>query len=265
MGLHCLRTTALWLACLCLFAGPTHGDQPAAMAVAVPAAANQNEAMLLQFQEQLRPVLRGELSFIRLMCDLPEAQRPKVKTAGEAGLKKAAQAMVDQQQPMRRVVAVNMTTNDPRKIIREGLAQSLRQTLTPEQMARYEDELAKRSANRKRAAIMSAVARLDDVLFLTAQQREAIIDSISSNWQDDWEQWLMMQRYGHQYFPQIPEQRVAPHLNDKQRAVWHGLQKVNFGGWGGWDGQEQLDDGWWGKEPEKPAKPVELNLRQGAR
>jgi hypothetical protein len=223
---------------------------------------NQNEAQVKQmmphFVQQLRPVLMSELAFIRLMCDPPKEQRPKIKAAGEASLENAARQLAEQQFGNNRgMLGGRREPADPRQIIVDDLTQALKTALTSEQMARYTSEANKRTARRKRAAILSAVSLLDETLSLTAEQREKIYDAIAANWQPGWEQWIMLQRYGGQYFPMIPDQHVVGHLNKEQRDVWSGLQRISFGGWSGFEGQIQDDDGWWGGEPDKRAAAVD--------
>ena len=217
----------------------------------------QVQQWIPQFTQQYRPILMMELNFIRQMCDLKPEQRPKIKATGEAAVTQIVRQLAEQQgRAMRGVnfVEREAAPADPRKFIRDALAKVLKETLTEKQMAKYTDEATKRTAVRKRAAIHSAVALLDGTLCLTAEQRDKITESITANWQDNWEQWLMLSMYGGQYFPTIPDQHVTTHLNAEQKSVWNGLQKVDFGGWGG-DGQEQQNDGWWGDEPAKPNAP----------
>lgn len=228
-----------------------------------PGAANDREVQIDaqvqqwigQFTQQYRPMLNPELNFIRQVCDLAPEQRPKIKAAGEAGVKDAALKMAELQAGrMRGGFVANNAQPDPRRIIREALAKALQETLTSEQMAKYTEEATQRTALRKRAAVLSVVARLDATLCLTADQRDKISASISSGWQEKWEQWLMISMYGDQYFPNVPDQLVSAHLNADQKSVWTGIQKVEFGfsvrrG----DGD---DDGWWGDEPAKADAPA---------
>lgn len=212
-----------------------------------------------QFTEQYRSLLGTELNFIRQMCDLTPEQRPKIKAAGEASVIEAARRMAALQvRQMRGIVRDNSQPN-PRQIIRDALAVVLKETLTPEQMAKYTEEATQRTALRKRAAILSVVARLDSTMCLTAEQRDKLIQSISSNWQDKWEQWLMMSAYGDQYFPAIPDALVVAHLNAEQKSVWSGLQKIDFGFWNN-GGALAENDGWWGDEPAKADAPA-LQIR----
>ncbi|MBI2823781.1 MAG: hypothetical protein HYX69_03705 [Planctomycetia bacterium] len=230
---------------------------PAAAAVPLNAAA-QNDALLQQFQAQFRPALSAELAFIRHLCEVPKEKRPQVKAAGEAGLKEAAKQFVDMQQGRRRAAnAASAAQPYPPKIIHDALLPALKEALPPEEFTRYIDETTKRAENRKHAAVLAFVSRLDGTLFLTAEQREEITASIAANWQDAWEQWLMA-GYGDQYFPMIPDKAVVPHLTGEQKSVWNGLQKVAFGySGGGWAVAEE-NDGWWGDEPEQ-AKAAAVN------
>ena len=208
----------------------------------------QMQQWIPQFTQQFKPMLMSELNFIRQNCELAPEQRPKIKAAGEAALKEAARKMAEQQvQPQARG-----SQADPRRTIRDGLAKALKETLSAGQMTKYTEESDKRTALRKRAAILNVVARLDTVMCLNSEQRTKITDSISSAWQDKWEQWLALSIYGDQYYPTVPDQLLVSHLNAEQKAVWSGLQKVDFGFWNG-GGEAEQNDGWWGDEPAKPA------------
>lgn len=221
----------------------------------------QVQQWIPQFTQQYRPILMTELNFIRQMCDLKPEQRPKVKAAGEAAVTQVVRRMAEQQgramqqQVVNFVERENAAPPDPRRFILDALAKALKETLTEEQMTKYTEESAKRTALRKRAAMQSAVALLDANLCLTVEQRNQITESVSAKWQTEWESWLMLSQYGGQYFPTIPDNLIVPHLNVEQKSVWNGFQKVSFGHWGG-DGQEQQNDHWWGDEPAKGAEPV---------
>ena len=208
-----------------------------------------------QFTQQYRPILTTELNFIRQICELTPEQRPKIKMAGEASLKEAALKMAELQGgQMRGNFRAQNEQPNPQRTIRESITKVLQETLTPEQMANYKAEATQRAALRKRAAIRCVVARLDGTLCLTADQRDKISQSITAGWQDKWEQWLMLSIYGDQYFPQVPDQHVATHLDADQKSVWGGLQKVDFGYYGG-GGIAEADDGWWGDAPAKADAP----------
>jgi hypothetical protein len=221
----------------------------------------QVEAQAEQFVQQMRPTLLAELSFVRQMCDLKPAQRPKIKAAGEAGLKLAAKQYAEGnfRHQGAFVAFRNMpVAADPRQTIYKALTKAMEETLTTVQMARYSDEHARREANRKRAAILCLVAQLDSALLLTSEQRDDITEEISCKWQPKWENWLRMQNNG-QYFPPGIEPLLLPHLNEDQRAVWRTFQKVEFGwfpGAVGFQARDSTDDDWWNGEPAKPDADV---------
>ena len=64
----------------------------------------------------------------------------------------------------------------------------------------------------------------------------------------------MLNMYGGQYMPAIPDAYVLTHLGEEQKSVWQGLQKIGLGNWNVWNGQQQIEDndGWWGDPPVAP-------------
>lgn len=237
-----------------LFGGGGAVEPPQFIAIEVqPADVDlQNDAMTQQFVHQLHPILKSELGFVRLICsDLTPDQRSKIRKPAEAALKEAAKQLAKHQNQMQRGIAARNNPSEGSKLIREAIHKALKETLTEPQYARYEEEAKQKSSIRKRAAILSLLSRLDGHLYLTAEQREKISESLTSKWQDNWEKWLtMMNMYGDRYFPTVPDQCITPFLNTEQKQVWQNVQKVEFGAWWGGGVMENLDnDGWWGDEP----------------
>jgi hypothetical protein len=233
--------------------------------IAAPApAAAVNDPMVLQWQNQFRPALLSELNFIRQICDLKPEQRPPIRAAGEKSLREAAVKFARFQQGVRVVNGVQQSQPTPQPIIRDGLATALKTLMSPDQFARYEQESKARAQQRKRAAILSVTARLDGALSLSSDQRQKIVDTLSDKWQDDWEQWLMVNRYGEQYFPQIPDDVLVPLLDSAQRPVWRGLSKIGAGHYGSPFAQPPDDVAWWGGEAPNAVGPPEAVDRAGA-
>ena len=115
--------------------------------------------------------------------------------------------------------------------------------LSAELATRLQDEVAKRDASRKQLAVRNLVARLDRELVLSPDQRDKVAASLSSHWDDSWCQSLEMFMYDYQFFPPIPDQYVAPFLNDPQKKVWRSTQKVQtFWGGFGMMGGVMVDD-----------------------
>lgn len=103
---------------------------------------------------------------------------------------------------------------------------SVQATLSAEQTARYRKELDQRAAARKRVAILHVLAKLDEKLALTAEQRGKLSDTLGENWNGSWSL-AHIQMYGEHYFPQLPNNKVLPILNETQKTVWNGIQKIS--------------------------------------
>ena len=201
--------------------------------------------------QRLRPILFSELGFIRLVCnELNVEQRKQIRNSAEASLKRSASKMTVAQEPDHAaVVGVLLEVHpDPLSAIRHDIDIAMKEVLTPEKYAQYADLAASRVAHRKRAAILAMVAQLDEGLCLTLQQREKIMDAISSHWQDKWEQWLEWSLD----FTEIPKSLdpfFRPVLDESQAAVWDQAPKSEPDQ--GWvfddEAASRFNDGWWGE------------------
>jgi hypothetical protein len=124
---------------------------------------------------------------------------------------------------------------DPRKIISDELLKSVKTSLSPDQAKRYEAELEKRSAARKRAALLNLVAKLDKDLVLSADQRGKLSEALTANWKDEWGQQIEVFMYGDTYMPVLPDAQVLSVLTDKQKQIWKAIPKQQNQIWG-WAG-----------------------------
>jgi hypothetical protein len=203
---------------------------------AVPA--NVIEAQAEQFIQQFRPMVRGEYYFIRHVCELSKEQRIETARVAERSVRTAAMAFVEAQQKMNRGGwRPGMKQPDPRVIIEEELAKSLVDILTPKQQAVYQQELQKRAASRKKLVIDNLVAKLDQDLVLTPDQRDKITYSLAKHWDDAWGQSLDMLMNLESFFPNLPDPLIVPLLTERQKDVWLRVPRnsnvfwgVSFGG-----------------------------------
>jgi len=200
-----------------------------------------------QFLPQFQPLLKPELAFIRRVCHLNKEQHDQIAKSADQRLRVAVKEYAIAQNNMRqgrgRFRAQSMP--DPRKLVQQQLAKLVKQRLSTEQAEAYQQECDKRNAQRKRAAVLGLVAKLDEELVLTVEQREKLIESLTSNWQDAWVQSLQILIHNTQYLPHIPDQHVVPFLNETQKAVWRGAQKQSMahgGGFGFAPVQVMIDD-----------------------
>jgi hypothetical protein len=210
-----------------------------------------------QHVQALRPLFEIELSFVRRVCWPTEDELGHLREDGEKYLADAAATFIlgARGQPVRflggGVVEVvelqaeaiqgpgllmrTRPTSDPRRIIRDGLVVSAKARLSPEQAERYRDELEKREAGRKRAMVHCLVAALDRELLLTAAQREKLCESVASNWNAQWDQYL--EQTGVTPWQLIPDPPIVPFLEDAQKERFQALRKgpafgLRFGGAG---------------------------------
>jgi hypothetical protein len=210
----------------------------------------QIKQMAAQYEAHFRPQLLAELEYIRQHCELPKEARPKLRGDGESALKEAVLEYARWRFiPRRR----GNSQPDPGTIIREKLNKSMTTALSDGQLAKYQKIVAARDECRKEAAIRATVVLLDDILSLSAEQRDKISASIASKWEASWESWNNAANYNGMYVPQMPDDLVVPHLDDEQKKVWQGLQKISFGGWFPQLQGFPVDDDWWGYVKPAPA------------
>ena len=208
--------------------------------------------------EQMRPLMISELQFVRLACpDLPMEHRLTVRAAAEARLKELAERSSSNPTTEEQEETVGVLLDQRRDSLsemRNTITDSLKPLLTDLQFRQYEEMASDRVAQRKHAAIIGSVSRIDGQLLLSPQQRENIIEAISTNWRPRWEQWAVMQGFQDDYLPKLPAELVTSFLNDTQKEAWQTLQKIDFDEiWSDEDVDGHWNDGWWG-EVEPPAE-----------
>ncbi len=245
------------------------GDDPKPAEARAEAAPAEEEVdpniaqFIQQYQQQFQQLVKGELFFVRTICRPTKEQYQRIAATGDQAVKETVKAFAETQKKMMRgmmVAGQQSTFPDPRKIIGEALAKSVKANLSAEQAARYQDELDKRAANRKRVALLNVVARLDQDLVLTAQQREKLATALEAKWDDSWGQ-LELFQYGDQFQPNIPDNLVIPVLTETQQGVWRGANRnrgVFWGGAGlGFMHGVQFEEAW--EEPAQAAEPAKPN------
>lgn len=207
------------------------------VAVAAGDAEAGGDPLEQQFVQQLRPLAKTELNFVRAVCQPNAEQSKKLKAASDAAMKSAVKKFAEIQKKMQQGVRAGQEPQwpDPRKLMSEVLLKSVKETMTEDAAKRYEAELAKRTAARKRAALLNLVAKLDKDLVLTADQRGKLSEALETNWQDSWCQQLETFMYGDAYFPPLPDAQVLPVLTEKQKQIWNGIPKQHNMIWG-WAG-----------------------------
>jgi hypothetical protein len=190
-----------------------------------------------QFLQQFRQLSKTELNFVRVVCRPDKEQDKKLKAASAAALKTAVKKFAEIQKKLQQGIRAGEQPEwpDPRKLMSDVLLKSIKETMSEEAAKRYEAELEKRAAARKRAALLNLVAKLDKDLVLTADQRGKLTEAIEKNWKDSWCQQLETFMYGDAYMPVVPDAQILPVLSEKQKQIWNGIPKQHHQIWG-WAG-----------------------------
>ncbi len=199
------------------------------MAFGVRVDANAEEQFRRQFVQQYRPLLVAELHFLRMVCNPTKDKYARLKDSAEPALVAAADALVKFQMHLNQGWngQLALVTPNVSKTITEHLLPIAREHLSAEQVQRYEAQLAKRAAHRRRAVIANMVVRIDKELLLTADQREKFEKIIAANWEDSWGSDLRLFLMNIPTLPSLPEGEVRDVLNPYQLQIWEGLPRNN--------------------------------------
>jgi hypothetical protein len=221
-------------------AGPTLNRKVQVQKAAVVGRVANLDNFVQQNIRQGRSSVRAELIFARKVCALNVEQLRRINLDAEKALKDAATKFAENQQLRGVRIAAkgangpNTQSTDGFKALQQELALVMKKNLTPEQFSRYEAELNKRDANRRRSALHYLVDAMDRDLYLSDQQRVKLTESLASHWDDSWCTSLEYVLYGNQFYPVGIDAYVIPIFDDTQKRVWQGTQKVGanwgFGG-----------------------------------
>lgn len=219
-----------------------------------------------QFRQQFKGLLKTELYFLNNSCKTTSEQKQELKTAADQVLTDVVKKFAELQKKMNQGgFDWNSPAPDPRRSIQEALLKVIKQQLSADQVAPYEMELVARLESRKRASVLNIVARLDDELILTQDQRTKMTEELIAKWKAAESQQLEIFLYGDNYFPNVPEQLITACLNEKQKEVWRGIPRsgnIFFGI--GHIGNVIINEAIWADEPadikeggKKTAAPAE--------
>ena len=181
-----------------------------------------------QMIEQLRPILRVELRLLTSAADPTPAQRREIAIEGGRTLKEVAGNMVGARKGLNQAGRAVPAVTDPRKLIHDSIEVASRAKLSEEQFARYRKEIERKAQDRREVVMLNLVANLDKLLFLSAEQRTKLCESLRSNWDDRAYPSLEMLVMYDAYFPNIPDRHISPILTEEQQKIWRGVQKINF-------------------------------------
>lgn len=221
------------------------------------AARQQIEQRAAQYEPMLTRVLQDDLELVRtLHGDLPVEARRAIVAAGEEAAKKGALAFSEAmntphvvpaapqgvvggflgavgrafgvpipEEPARRAdgakkAEARKKSIDPCRLVSDAVAASLIEQIGEEHGADFRDQLSKREQRHRAATVRRLVGVLDDDLYLSAKQREAIETAIGEKWNEGVEMALDhgMEINGRKIYPGLPYERVLPYLTPAQQS-----------------------------------------------
>jgi hypothetical protein len=215
---------------------PKKPPKPAPVAVPIARLARpglpplQDQAAVLKeltdmFTPRLRPFVRAELHFIRLVCDPTTEQRRALTRDAEIVLQDVVKQMAGLQATLQQQGWNGEPFLDHEKLIRDGMAKSVNAHLSPEQRAGYAAEAAQRDAVRRAAVIETLVFNLERELVLSTDQRCKLIENLTTNWDNAWCVCLYQPNFQNGTSFPLPNPCVVPVLSKGQVEIWQGLVK----------------------------------------
>jgi hypothetical protein len=200
---------------------------PAPAMAAAEVEQNVKEQMQ-QLLPQFRQLFKNELAFVSRVCRPSQEQRQRLEQAGEESIKAAAKAYTE---ALNKMMLGQWNHNsrqpNPQQIIQQGLAKAVLGHLSAEQSRRHQTEVNKRKDHLRQVTIQIIVARLDEQLVLTAEQRDKLAESLARDWREAWGQAWSMFANNNQCLPNLPERTVVPVLNETQKRVWGAAAKTD--------------------------------------
>lgn len=199
---------------------------------------------------ELQPLMLSELNFVRhALPELTLAQKRKVWSAAEASIRQSSTLISLEDRPeFAQVVGVLLEPEpDPQAALRREISRVLKANLPGEWFEHYVAMTEARNSQRKRAAILRIVSKLDGDLYLSQSQRDQLIESISSNWKPSWSDSLSIARFA-ENIPAVPELVLSACLNELQQAARQSFLEFD-------QGQpfwvfDIAEDDWWMRESE---------------
>jgi hypothetical protein len=213
--------------------------------VAVGKADGNLGPMVQQYMQQGRPAMRSEVLLVYSLYHPPKDKLRALAKGAEAGLQAVAKEMAEYQQGAHRIMMNGQNAKNPEwaKKLQQTIAVEFKKYLTPEQFAGYQSEVEMRFAEQKEAGLRFLVDAIDRELLLSPKQRDQVLRILGPRWEDGWTTYLEYLMYGNQFFPQEVDRLVTPILDETQKKVWQGAQKVSaFWGFGVVWGMQNAQD-----------------------
>lgn len=192
----------------------------------------------VKLEATLLPILDTELYFAIHACELSETDAQNFKSAAESNLTPLTQRLaplIGTEIRLGQRITMFGTFSArqrewvlPASLIQAELLTIATEKLNPQQAARYAHEIEQRRTVHRRAIVSILVAKLDEPLALSVEQRTKLSETLFTHWQAAWE--MNMWRARPNLFPDIYPETLQPVLDQSQRMLWYGFQKTRDSG-----------------------------------
>lgn len=207
------------------------------------ALAAMRDAAQASLLTDMKFLLRLELAFAKRACPLDKDQLELVRQKLEERLP-GCKDMVMDVAVFRNgfgfgmgggMATVAATTSEghslkenPYSRIQKEMEKTLQELVTPEQLARYQEEVQAKNDFHRQSSVGMVVELIDQRLSLSAEQRQTIRQRLIERWENPASISFEMYFNNPEYIPAVPESAVQPFLNKDQRNIWSRLNRHDF-------------------------------------
>lgn len=187
---------------------------------------------------RLRAVGRKEIFFVHKACTLSAEERTQLNEALEKEIKNVTETKVNvpggrrdvMVQQREEVVFINgaqvRLPGGSYERIPASVLRAAKEILPSDKKAKLEQEIVQRKQFRNRASVMGAIMGIDREVSLSREQREKLVEVLTSKWDDSWgapPEILMQNQIS---TPAIPSRVLQGVLSESQIKIWQGLPKT---------------------------------------
>jgi len=173
-----------------------------------------------EYADRMRPFVFLEIRFAAAACELSKEQRQLIAKRAKPMIDELAKELAKQEPEKEgHTKAIANGGLDPQRRVLETLAAIIRNQVSSERWERYQREVQKRAAHRKRSTIDNLVAALDRDLILSQKERQALAGVLLDEWKEEWSWNTEILVDFEAWLPLISHQRIASILSETQRKA----------------------------------------------
>ena len=167
-----------------------------------------------QLLKQMRGLIQNELAIINGLCNLEQKQKQTLVDLSEGDWKAKTNTSIIKRTQEHVYGSIDLDSLAER-VVRTWLES----VATPEQLSKYDEELADRMSWRKKALISKMLDILAEKLTLSGVQMTQIEEVLNEKWKDRWFRSLEATFENTSFLPEIKPSWIAPLLTQSQSAA----------------------------------------------